>query len=58
VRHHTALPERFSLAPGLSSLRSDDLDELRRTRRSLGDGGHPRRELTLIEPVATAEFRF
>src|SRR5262245_64519355 len=39
----------FSLAAGPSSLRSSECPhELRRTRRSLGEGGHPQRELTLM----------
>jgi hypothetical protein len=42
----------FPLAAGPSSLRSRFLPrELRRTRRSLGEGGHPRRELTLTPRV-------
>ena len=35
-------------ARGFSSLRSQFRPELRRTRRSLGEGGHPTRELTLM----------
>jgi len=38
----------FLLAAGPSSLRSPNYSELRRTRRSLGEGGHPGREFTLM----------
>jgi hypothetical protein len=50
----------FSLALGPSSLRSLDRVELRRTHHSLGGGGHPQRELTLMAhaPRALALARF